>query len=897
MNNPFDQFDSTPSAAPQAPGVIRGKQKQPTQLQTNADQRAADANARAASAEARALEAESRSNAANVRSQTEFENKQSDRAAAGGVDASVEQGRAASFYKRASMANTDYEASGLDPDSMIGKAAASIAPDATSYVSSDARNAQRGRELDFIGAVLRYESGAAIPPSEIESAYKVYFPTPGAGPEEIASKKKARQNVIDGLRIGAGPAGALVDDGGGENEEVVTYNPNPNLEVGDDGKVYDKRTGQPAEADGYESGLLREYDVRVQRGADAREKEFGKEDYTKRAQSGTTFGLSDELAGAGYSLGRLFQGDTSIVDNYTIGRDVDRELYRRADERTGFAGDALEFTSAMAIPGAAVKTIKGAAGVGAGFGGVGGFGYGEGVQGSTTNALLGAAGGTILGAGAQKLGNALASKAPSANNAQPLAAAGKAEGVTVNRAMVDPSLQPKFTGNAGTMVGSRKIQRGLNEIGRQIEGRVGDLGRGGSARVNETGGDLVQEAAKRSIDKTGAIAKRKYDRAEKASAGVKIEPKESLQRVDEMIKQLSETPSTNAAEIAFLKTIKSDLSPPQPSKLKGEIDSLFPEIGRPNAPLEKAGLSVGSLRRMRTSLRKKISKGELTFGEDEARVLAIMDGAADDIRAGLVSQGKPGAARLFDVADKSYRARQEFINGTVQKIIGKRSSPLSSEQIFRKFKSMATPGGDAKGLRKMYAALDKGEAADVAATFAESLGKNNKGDFSTAHFVSQAEKIPDSALTTIFGKEGAQSVKNLKLLSKEHSRLVSAAGGSQTGLRMDYKGWLWNAVAGVAAGGATANVSAGAGAAIGLGAAKLAKDLNTSRLLMSPKITRWLRTAPKSTSPKAIDAHFGKLGEIAKGEPALAGDIKSLQDLILKSANDNAQRAAASDQQ
>jgi hypothetical protein len=82
-----------------------------------------------------------------------------------------------------------------------------------------------------------------------------------------------------------------------------------------------------------------------------------------------------------------------------------------------------------------------------------------------------------------------------------------------------------------------------------------------------------------------------------------------------------------------------------------------------------------------------------------------------------------------------------------------------------------------------------------------------------------------------------------------------------------------------------------------VGAAKLAKDAFSARSLMSPKVTGWLRSAPRTADPKAIDAHFKKLSAIAKAEPALAGDIKSIQDFIFQAANDNSTRAAASEQE
>ena len=66
---------------------------------------------------------------------------------------------------------------------------------------------------------------------------------------------------------------------------------------------------------------------------------------------------------------------------------------------------------------------------------------------------------------------------------------------------------------------------------------------------------------------------------------------------------------------------------------------------------------------------------------------------------------------------------------------------------------------------------------------------------------------------------------------------------------------------------------------------------------MSPKVTGWLRSAPKTTDPAAINKHWAKLGAIAKAEPALAAEIDAFRNGILGAANDNAQRAVAQDRQ
>ena len=60
---------------------------------------------------------------------------------------------------------------------------------------------------DFVNAVLRRESGAAIAPSEFESAERQYFPVFGDSPEAIEQKRIRRKTATDLLIAAAGPDG------------------------------------------------------------------------------------------------------------------------------------------------------------------------------------------------------------------------------------------------------------------------------------------------------------------------------------------------------------------------------------------------------------------------------------------------------------------------------------------------------------------------------------------------------------------------------------------------------------------------------------------------------------------------------------------------------------------
>lgn len=54
-------------------------------------------------------------------------------------------------------------------------------------------------QRDFINAILRRESGAAIAPSEFANATKQYFPQPNDKPENLKQKERNRQIAIEGV--------------------------------------------------------------------------------------------------------------------------------------------------------------------------------------------------------------------------------------------------------------------------------------------------------------------------------------------------------------------------------------------------------------------------------------------------------------------------------------------------------------------------------------------------------------------------------------------------------------------------------------------------------------------------------------------------------------------------
>lgn len=64
---------------------------------------------------------------------------------------------------------------------------------------------------DFVNAVLRQESGAAISQSEFDNAKRQYFPQPGDSEKVIAQKARNRQIAIEGFKRNAGRAAWSAD--------------------------------------------------------------------------------------------------------------------------------------------------------------------------------------------------------------------------------------------------------------------------------------------------------------------------------------------------------------------------------------------------------------------------------------------------------------------------------------------------------------------------------------------------------------------------------------------------------------------------------------------------------------------------------------------------------------
>jgi hypothetical protein len=226
MAGPWEKYGQARTVAqnPAFPGQMQGQQlNNAGQGLTNSEKAAtlpyaapkaaaetsnAQTNAQVNAATAPAEITAKRGNAA--KSQAEGQSATTNLQVSGGADST--QAKSASFYNRALKANGLYTGTGINDDPQSREIAKSLLPDGlVNAFTSPERQQAESAQRDFIASTLRYESGAAISPSEFENQRQIYFPAPGDAPETVALKAKLRENAVEGLRLSAGPAAPTVE--------------------------------------------------------------------------------------------------------------------------------------------------------------------------------------------------------------------------------------------------------------------------------------------------------------------------------------------------------------------------------------------------------------------------------------------------------------------------------------------------------------------------------------------------------------------------------------------------------------------------------------------------------------------------------------------------------------
>lgn len=141
----------------------------------------------------------------------EFEEKKEARLAkaAEGKAPNKDQFSAGSYGKRVEQANDimdNLEKGGFNRASALSGLAAVV----PGFMQGEKSKQQEQAERNFVNAVLRRESGAAIASTEFDSAEKQYFPRAGDTPAVLSQKRQNRDQALENLKAESGNAWAKI---------------------------------------------------------------------------------------------------------------------------------------------------------------------------------------------------------------------------------------------------------------------------------------------------------------------------------------------------------------------------------------------------------------------------------------------------------------------------------------------------------------------------------------------------------------------------------------------------------------------------------------------------------------------------------------------------------------
>ena len=582
-----------------------------------------------------------------------------------------------------------------------------------------------------------------------------------------------------------------------------------------------------------------------------------------------TIGFSEELAaGVDTLAGAGPYGQRLDFHNAVRDYDKEKNFGKRLVGQLG---------GGAALPAGGVNTIRGLAGVGAGYGGAYGVGSTDGGIGQRAiGGALGAGAGGVIGAGlgaamplaargAAAVGRRIAG--PSSPRQQALLQAGDQENIPINASDLFPGARNTVATLETIPGASGPVRRGIEAGADALEGRVQQLGRGGTARENM--GDAIQGAGTRYIERSRRQADRLYSTARNQSRDVDITPQATMQTLAQLVRQEGQVPGGTRAGAV----------------IRRYVDAF--EQGGP--------ITIDGARAMRSELLARLrDEGGLTRSQAQRITGQIMGAVNQDIERSLVQAGRTNAVQAYRTADRFYAERMDEIENVVQKFLGSEQSPKSPEQALQTMRSMANPKGDTGRLTRMLSHLTPDERRDFAATLVEPLGRRSAEEpFSPATFVQNVRSISPAARRVIFGADGERSIQNLARIANAKRDTVQRLNNSRSGQVTNYRTMISNLIVGLPGGGAligagaAMNGSTGAigGAAIGI--AGVAGSRALARALMSPEFTRLIAQAPATVNPQAINNHFGRLRQLGAKDPNIRSVVESLEQQLLRGANDN----------
>jgi hypothetical protein len=309
-----------------------------------------------------------------------------------------------------------------------------------------------------------------------------------------------------------------------------------------------------------------------------------------------------------------------------------------------------------------------------------------------------------------------------------------------------------------------------------------------------------------------------------------------------------------------------------------------PKLNQYYQILQNGGtLTVPELQEFRSFVGRSLSDPTLVNDIPRADLSRVYAGMSQDLGNAAQAQG-PSAARAFQAANNYYKTGQQRIDQIEPLLSG------SPEQTFAKINRAAGQGASANAglLTSLQRSMPPDDWGNVGAAVMRRMGEPTPGakdvvhgsDFSPASFVTNWNKLSDSAKDTLFGAEGTAQRDNIEALTRvagaqknatrfanlsgtAHMGAVGAEAGIGSSLMFEHgEELLHHPIATVMA---------------------LAGGYAAPRMLMSPAAAQWLYRLPSvinsgNTPAQGVQRALGALDTIARTDPALvpvAGNLRT----------------------
>lgn len=425
--------------------------------------------------------------------------------------------------------------------------------------------------------------------------------------------------------------------------------------------------------------------------------------------------------------------------------------------------------------------------------------------------------------------------------------------------------------SAGQATGSTFIQ-GLENFLSRMPGGAGPLRKFITEQQAKVGAGVITgsaEQAGRTIERgvTGFMDRTRktwlvLDNAlgEKLTPETQVNPSQTLATLDSLTTPIKGAEKTSEAlrttkMFEVRRGVESDLAG-TPGK---KFDILGPD-GQPISTIELGGvpgketLPAQALRQLRSRVGALLDDS-LVSGIPNGELKSLYGSLSKDLEAAAKAKG-PETYSAWKRQNDYYSARQERIEGALQKVLGKDRMP---EDIFA-----ATSPKNAEQvnlLRQVMRSLKTDEREVVTRAVIGRLGKASPGRqsdvgdvFSTDQFLTNWNKISKQAKVQLF--PDIQQRAHLEIVAKTAAKIKEAGSVGQNYSNTAGNIAQYTLYGGAALGAATGNIPVVATAAGGLAASNL-----TARLLTNPKFVQWLAQSTR-VKPEQAAAHMKRLAVI-----------------------------------